>query len=45
VGRVFEPVAEHTKLYNELYHGVYLDIYGRLRPLFKKIQEKTGYPE
>ena len=45
VGRVFEPVAEHTKLYNELYGSVYRKIYGRLRPLFRRIQEKTGYPE
>ncbi|HOO71501.1 MAG TPA: FGGY-family carbohydrate kinase [Spirochaetota bacterium] len=45
VGRVFEPVAQHTRLYDELYRNVYLKIYSRLRPLFKTIQEKTGYPE
>lgn len=44
VGEVFEPIAENHRLYDRLYREVYLSIYGRLRPLFKKIRDITGYP-
>ncbi len=43
-GRVFEPIKENQKLYDELYKKVYLKMYGRLRPLFKEIRDITGYP-
>lgn len=42
---VFEPVPENHRLYNKLYREVYLGVYPRLKPLFKKIREVTGYPE
>lgn len=44
IGRTFEPDAENHKLYDELYHRVYLKMYGRLAPLYKEIQDVTGYP-
>ncbi|HUN55263.1 MAG TPA: FGGY-family carbohydrate kinase [Smithella sp.] len=43
-GRVFEPIQDHQKLYDELYTRVYRKMYGRLRPLFKEIKDITGYP-
>ena len=43
-GRVFEPIKDNQKLYDELYKRVYLKMYGRLRPLFKEIRDITGYP-
>lgn len=42
---VFEPIAANRRLYDDLYHKVYLDIYPRLKPLFKRIRDITGYPE
>lgn len=44
-GDVFHPVEENRKLYQELYDRVYSKIYQRLLPLYKGIQEITGYPE
>ncbi|MCL6270434.1 FGGY-family carbohydrate kinase [Sansalvadorimonas sp. 2012CJ34-2] len=43
--RVFKPDPVNTKLYNALYTEVYLDMYKRLRPLYGRIREITGYPE
>jgi sugar (pentulose or hexulose) kinase len=43
--QVFEPIPENRKLYDRLYREVYLKMYGKLDPLFKKIKEITGYPE
>lgn len=40
----FEPNAENHRLYSELYQRVYLKMYSRLAPLYKEIQEITGYP-
>ncbi len=45
VGRVFEPIPKNAELYAKLYERVYLKMYDRLLPLFKEIQEITGYPE
>ena len=42
---LFTPIAENAKLYKELYEKVYLKMYKNLEPLYKKIQEITGYPE
>lgn len=44
VGRVFHPSAEATALYQKLYSEVYLDMYHRLQPLYRKIRKITGYP-
>lgn len=45
VSRVFEPIPDNVELYGKLYERVYRKMYGRLQPLFKEIQEITGYPE
>ncbi len=42
---VFDPIPENHRLYDELYRKVYRDIYPRLKPLFRRIHEITGYPE
>ncbi len=44
VGRVFEPQPHSRKVYDELYHRVYRQMYARLQPLYKEIQRITGYP-
>jgi sugar (pentulose or hexulose) kinase len=44
VGRVFEPNMENHKLYDALYHDVYKKMYKRLKPLYERIREITGYP-
>lgn len=44
ISRTFEPNAENHKLYDELYNRVYLKMYDRLSPLYKEIQDITGYP-
>jgi sugar (pentulose or hexulose) kinase len=41
----FEPIKKNQEIYQELYHRVYLKMYGSLLPLFKEIQDITGYPE
>jgi sugar (pentulose or hexulose) kinase len=45
VCQVFEPIAENVELYRKLYERVYRKMYGRLLPLFREIQEITGYPK
>jgi sugar (pentulose or hexulose) kinase len=45
VGEVFEPNREKHKLYNALYHDVYKKMYKRLKPLYERIREITGYPQ
>lgn len=43
-GRVFEPIPANQRLYDALYREVYLKMYDRLKPLYRKIQDITGYP-
>mgnify|MGYP005837933937 CR=1 FL=1 len=42
---VVEPIKDNVELYDKLYRRVYLKMYKKLLPLFKEIQEITGYPE
>ncbi|WP_372965387.1 FGGY-family carbohydrate kinase [Marinobacter sp.] len=44
VGQVFEPATEASALYEKLYSEVYLEMYNRLQPLYRKIRSITGYP-
>ena len=44
ISTTFEPNREHQKLYDQLYRRVYLKMYDRLAPLYKDIQNITGYP-
>ena len=43
-GLQFEPRLEAHKIYDALYREVYQHLYPRLRPLYKRIREITGYP-
>lgn len=45
VQEIFEPIKNNEEIYQDLYQRVYLKIYQKLRPLFKEIQDITGYPE
>ena len=45
IGRTFEPIAHHHQMYDALYKKVYCKMYSRLQPLYKSIQEITGYPK
>ena len=45
VEKVFEPIQENRDIYQGIYEKVYVKIYKRLLPLFKDIQNITGYPE
>ena len=44
IGATFEPIAENHKIYDELYHRVYLKMYDRLKPLYDTIRDITEYP-
>ncbi len=41
----FEPNAQNSALYQELFTHIYKKMYKRLEPLYKKIRKITGYPE
>ena len=45
VGEVFEPDQKNHRLYDALYHDVYKKMYKRLKPLYERIREITGYPK
>jgi len=45
IGDTFEPNLEHHDMYQALYHSVYKNIYNKLRPLYEKIRDITGYPQ
>jgi sugar (pentulose or hexulose) kinase len=44
VGARFTPDASAKKIYDRLYRDVYKPLYPRLRPLYRRIREITGYP-
>ena len=44
VGSRFEPDPDAQKTYDALYREVYLPLYPRLRPLYRRIRAITGYP-
>ena len=43
-GARFAPDAGAKKIYDRLYRDVYQPLYPRLRPLYRRIREITGYP-
>jgi len=43
-GDVFEPNLKNHELYNALYRDVYKKMYPRLKPLYRRIRDITGYP-
>jgi sugar (pentulose or hexulose) kinase len=44
IGQVFLPEPEHANTYEQLYRRVYSQMYRRLQPLYRSIQDITGYP-
>jgi sugar (pentulose or hexulose) kinase len=44
VGQTFEPDPEARRIYDALYDEVYQKMYKRLRPLYQRIRDITGYP-
>jgi len=45
IGEVFEPNRENQDIYEQLYNDVYQKMYKRLKPLYERIREITGYPK
>jgi len=45
VGEVYEPDLKSHDLYDALYREVYKKLYARLKPLYQRIREITGYPK
>ncbi|MFZ2633082.1 MAG: FGGY-family carbohydrate kinase [Desulfosalsimonadaceae bacterium] len=45
VKQVFEPIPENCRIYKNLYENVYTKISAKLMPLYREIQQITGYPE
>jgi sugar (pentulose or hexulose) kinase len=45
VGEVYEPDQRNHRLYEALFRDVYKKMYKRLKPLYKRIREITGYPK
>jgi len=39
-----DPDPAAHEMYEQLYRGVYLELYGRLQPLYTRIRKITGYP-
>jgi sugar (pentulose or hexulose) kinase len=44
LGDVFEPHIQTHRIYDALYKDVYKKMYKRLKPLYERIREITGYP-
>jgi len=44
VQQVFEPDHAAHQLYDAIYRDVYLKMYKRLKPLYQRLREITGYP-
>jgi sugar (pentulose or hexulose) kinase len=44
VAETRDPDPANHALYEDLYRGVYLKLYERLRPLYEEIRRITGYP-
>jgi sugar (pentulose or hexulose) kinase len=45
VGQVYEPDLKNHELYDALYRDVYKKMYKRLKPLYERIRQITGYPK
>ena len=45
VGEVFEPNIKSHHIYDALYRDIYKIMYNRLKPLYERIREITGYPK
>ncbi|MEI6803303.1 MAG: FGGY-family carbohydrate kinase [Burkholderiales bacterium] len=45
IGQTFTPIAANRATYDALYRRVYQKMYARLQPLYRDIQQITGYPK
>jgi len=45
VKEVFEPIEKNCRIYKDLYENVYTKISAKLMPLYRQIQQITGYPK
>ncbi|MCP4693754.1 MAG: carbohydrate kinase, partial [Desulfobacterales bacterium] len=45
VGEVFEPDLKAHAVYSAIYHDVYKNMYKKLKPLYERLREITGYPK
>ncbi len=45
VGQVFQPGENDSRIYDQLFHDVFLKTYDALEPLHKRATEITGYSE
>ena len=45
VGDVFEPDMTTHRLYDALFRKVYKRMYRKMKPLYERIREITGYPK
>jgi len=43
-GETVDPDPDRHRLYDEIYRGVYRKLYTRLKPLYERLREITGYP-
>lgn len=44
ISDTYEPNEQNRKLYDQLFNDVYCQMYHRLKPLYERIQNITGYP-
>lgn len=42
IGKTFEPNSQTHHIYDQLYHGVYKQMYKRLKPLYEELWKITG---
>ena len=44
-GKTFKPNQDNIELYKSMFEDVYLKMYGKLNPIYKRINEIIKYPE
>ena len=45
IEKIFQPNSGNVAMYEQLYKHVYLKLYKKLKPIYHKIRNITGYPE
>jgi len=43
-GETYVPIKENTKIYEDLFNNVYMQMYKKMKPLYEDIQLITNYP-
>jgi sugar (pentulose or hexulose) kinase len=44
ISRTYEPDRENSKIYNELFNKVYMNMYKKMKPLYEDIRSIINYP-